>query len=129
MDAIRLVNLRRVMHDLGKTDHIGCVDVVDADRERQFRQARAQLANHREVIEALELARRNVRFRPREPEDVLDFHRTEISADLVRDRADQLERKEHDRELDPVRQLQGYDVALLHALAAQELREALHLRP
>ena len=117
------------MHDLGETDHIGCVDVVNADGERQLRQARTQLANHREVIEAFELARRNVRFRPRELEDVLDFHRTEISADLVRDRTDQLERKEDDRELDPVRQLQRYDVASLHALAAQELREAPHLRP
>ena len=129
MDAIRLVDLRRVMHDLSEADHIGCVAVVNADRERQLRQARAQLANHREVIEALELARRNVRFRPRELKDVLDFDRSEIGADLVRDRADKLERKENDRELDPVRQLQGYDVASLHALAAQKLREALHLRP
>ena len=129
VEGICRVDLRRVMHDLGETDHIGCVDIVDADGERQLRQARTQLANHREIIEAFELARRNVRFRPRELEDVLDFHRTEISADLVGDRTDQLERKEDDRELDPVRQLQRYDVASLHALAAQELREAPHLRP
>ncbi len=62
-------------------------------------------------------------------EDVLDFHRAEIGADLVRDRADQLERIEHDREFDPVGQLQRDHVAALHALTAQELGKALDLRP
>jgi hypothetical protein len=89
-NAIRLVDLRRVMHDLGKTDHIGCVDVVDADRQRQFRQARTQLADHRKVVEALESACTNVRLRLRELEDVLDFRGAEVGTDLVCHCADEL---------------------------------------
>ena len=89
--------------------------------------AALQLTRHGDVVEALELARADEGAAAREAQDVVELAHAEIRVDLVGDGADQLQRKEDDREVDPVRQLDGDDVAALDADAAQEGGAALDL--
>ncbi len=127
--AVLVGDLRRLVDDAAEAAHVGRIDFVDAHDHLQIRQLGAQLADHRQIVEAFELTRADVDARLREFQDVFDLDRTEIRADLVGDRADQFEREEHDRKLDAVRQLQRDNVAALDTLAAQELGEPLHFGP
>ena len=91
------------------------------------RDAFAQLARHGHVVEALERVGADEGAAAGEAQDVVELAHAEVGIDLVGDGADQLERKEDDREGDAVRQLDGDDVAALDADAAQECRAALDL--
>ena len=129
VNAVLRRDLGRAVDHLREARHVRRRDVVDADHERQFGELRPQVADHRKVVEALELRGADVGLRLREAQDVLDLGGAEVGADLVGDGADQLQREEDDRELDPVGELQRHDVAARDALPAQELRKALDLDP
>src|SRR2546423_1379882 len=76
---------------------------------------------------AAEFRRINVRAAAGEVEDELELAQPEIGIHLVRHGADELEREEHHREVDAVRELHRHHVAAADARAAQELGAALHL--
>ncbi len=80
-----------------------------------------QLLRHGHVVEAFELLRAHEGAAFREAQDVVELALAEIGVHLVGDGADQLQREEHDRKLDPVRQLDRHHVAALDADLAQEL--------
>ena len=78
----------------------------------------AQAFGHRQKIEAAKFARKDVSAAAGKFQDVVELPGAEVGIDLVGDGADQLERKERHRELDPVRQLHGDDIAAPDADAA-----------
>src|SRR5262249_20143149 len=86
-----------------------------------------QSAGHGDVVEILELARANKGAAAGEFEDVFELARAKVGVDLVGDRADQLEREEHDRIGDAIGQLQRHHVAALDAGPAEKLGAALDL--
>ena len=77
----------------------------------QVRQLRSELADHPNVVEALERRRTDERAALGEFQDVLHLADAEVRTDLVRDAAETLEGKEDVRELGPVRQLDRHHVA------------------
>ena len=97
--------------------------------DNQMREARhrsAQAFGHRQKVEAAKLARKDVSAAAGKFQDVIELASTEIGIDLIGDRADQLEGKKSDGELDPVGQLHRDDVAALNADAAIKLGTAQH---
>jgi len=84
-----------------------------------------QRLRHGHIIEALELARTDEGAAVGKPQDVFQLARPEVGIDLVGDGADQLQREEDDREVDPIGQLDGDHVAALDPDAAQEFGAAL----
>src|SRR5262249_4093547 len=95
------------------------VAAEDTDR-LEVGQAGAQLADHLHVVEALEARGADEGPALRESQDVVDLAAAKVGPDLVRDRAEPLEREEDVRELHPVRKLDRDDVAR----ADPERREA-----
>ena len=96
------------------------------DQMREVRHRDAQAFGHRQKVEAAKLAGKDVSPAAGELQDVVELAGAEVGIDLVGDRADQFEREESHRELDPVRQLHGDHIAALDADAAIKLGTAQH---
>jgi hypothetical protein len=94
----------------------------DTDR-LEIGQAGAQLADHLHVVEASEARRADEGAALREAQDAVDLAASKIRPDLVRDRAQTLQGKEHVRELDPVRQLDRDDVSRSDAECRESRRD------
>src|SRR6266850_2938048 len=115
------------MYKLVERDRVG-VAAVEHQHGLEAGELRTQRPHHVHVVEALEGRRTDERAAFGEAHDVLDLTATEVRADLVGDGADALAGEEHVRELDPVRQLDGDDVAGTQAQALQRRRGAVHAR-
>src|SRR6202023_406927 len=91
-----------------------------------MRQVRHQGTDHARVVEAFKALRAHVASTPREPQDVADFSTAKSRADFVGDCAEQLERKEREGELDPVRKLNSHHVAAPDALRLKKGGSAIY---
>ena len=86
---------------------------------------RLELRRHRGVIEVAKLPAADEHLAAGKAHDVVELAAAEVDADRHRHRAEALQREEHERELDPVRQLDGDDVAGADAERAQPRRHAV----
>ena len=89
------------------------------------RQPRRELRRHGGVIEVAKRPAADEHLAAGEAHDVFELAAAEVDADGDRHRAEALQREEHERELDPVRQLDGDDVAGADAERAQARRHAI----
>src|SRR5205823_5582101 len=127
--AIRLQRRRRrgPIYKVVERDGIGAA-AAEHQHSLETGELGAQRPHHLHVVEALEACRTDERAAFGEPDDVLELAAAEVGPDLVGDGADALAGEEHVRELDPVRQLDGNDVAGAEAQALQRGRGAVHAR-
>ena len=105
--------------------HAGARRAADDADHGEIGKPRPQLFHHGEVIEIAKPRAADEHPAARETHDVFDLAAAEVDADRHRHRAEALEGEEDERELDPVRQLDGDDIALTDAERAQPRRHAV----
>src|SRR2546425_1001326 len=86
----------------------------------------AQLLDHGDIVESFEAGGTDVRATLREANDVFDLTDAEVRPDLVCDGPEVFRREKDERELRPVRQLNGDDISGADAEGAQVRGHPIH---